>query len=148
MFYIPSFIDVSAVVTVFVCAEIVSNWFPSHVLLQHLDNNYDMAFECMPCAPGCDTCTDPSPCVLTLNWLQRSILLGVSGLIMCFILVLLWFTIQYREVKVSHILLHITAMWLSLQEVSRFSLILCIQEAILENLKNRWLEWISFYLKV
>ncbi|PVD21196.1 hypothetical protein C0Q70_19364 [Pomacea canaliculata] len=67
---------------------------------KHLDNNYDMAFECMPCAPGCDTCTDPSPCVLTLNWLQRSILLGVSGLIMCFILVLLWFTIQYREVKV------------------------------------------------
>ncbi|KAK7500249.1 hypothetical protein BaRGS_00008472, partial [Batillaria attramentaria] len=65
-----------------------------------LDNNYDMAFECLRCAPGCDTCEDPSPCVLTLNWLQRSILLGVSGLIMCFILVLLWFTIHYRDVKV------------------------------------------------
>nr|KAG5709067.1 hypothetical protein BaRGS_004706 [Batillaria attramentaria] len=64
-----------------------------------LDNNYDMAFECLRCAPGCDTCEDPSPCVLTLNWLQRSILLGVSGLIMCFILVLLWFTIHYRDVK-------------------------------------------------
>ncbi|XP_076449182.1 putative G-protein coupled receptor CG31760 [Babylonia areolata] len=67
---------------------------------KHLPNNYDAAFECLQCAPGCEHCTDPSPCVLTLNWLQRSILLGVSGLIVCFILVLLWFTIHYREVKV------------------------------------------------
>ncbi|XP_071083633.1 probable G-protein coupled receptor CG31760 isoform X2 [Haliotis cracherodii] len=62
-------------------------------------NTYD-SFKCLKCAPGCDTCIDSSPCVLTLNWIQRSIELAVSGLIMCFIAFLVWFTYQYKEVKV------------------------------------------------
>ncbi|KAL5021248.1 hypothetical protein ScPMuIL_000403 [Solemya velum] len=63
-------------------------------------NIYDTAFECLQCATGCDTCEDASPCILTLNWVQRSVVLGVSCLIMLFIPVLVWFTVQYSEIKV------------------------------------------------
>lgn len=54
----------------------------------------------MPCAPGCETCDGPNPCVITLNWEQRGVVLGVSALIMCGIPLLIWFTVQYRDVKV------------------------------------------------
>ncbi|BFZ12928.1 hypothetical protein BsWGS_15967 [Bradybaena similaris] len=63
-------------------------------------SRYDQNFECLSCAPGCDSCTDPSPCMLALNWVLRSILLAVSGLIMSFLLILIWFTVHYRDVKV------------------------------------------------
>ncbi|KAJ8302765.1 hypothetical protein KUTeg_019161 [Tegillarca granosa] len=63
-------------------------------------NYYTESFECLPCAPGCDTCEDRSPCILTLNWIQRSLTLGVSCLIMCCIPLLILFTYQYKNVKV------------------------------------------------
>ncbi|WAR11603.1 Y1760-like protein [Mya arenaria] len=65
-----------------------------------ISDYYEQNFECLPCAEGCDTCEDPSPCVLTLNWIQRSVVLAVSGVIMCGIPALIWFTVQYRDVKV------------------------------------------------
>ncbi|XP_041376919.1 probable G-protein coupled receptor CG31760 [Gigantopelta aegis] len=67
---------------------------------KHHPNKYDSGFECLRCAPGCETCDDFSPCIIALNWLQRSIELGVSCLIMCFIPIIVWFTVQYRDVKV------------------------------------------------
>ncbi|ESO87904.1 hypothetical protein LOTGIDRAFT_127179, partial [Lottia gigantea] len=66
-----------------------------------LPNKYDISFNCLACAAGCDVCEDNSPCVLRLNWIQRSILLAISGLMMISIAVLMWFSVQYREVKVS-----------------------------------------------
>ncbi|CAL1526677.1 unnamed protein product, partial [Lymnaea stagnalis] len=63
-------------------------------------NRYDHDFQCLRCAPGCDVCTDSSPCILALNWILRSILLAISGLIMSFLLVLVWFTVHYRNIKV------------------------------------------------
>ncbi|CAI9727797.1 probable G-protein coupled receptor CG31760 [Octopus vulgaris] len=63
-------------------------------------NSYYNSFACLPCAPGCETCVDGSPCILALNWVLRSIVLGIAGLIMCCIPILIWFTVQYREVKV------------------------------------------------
>ncbi|XP_012942258.2 probable G-protein coupled receptor 158 [Aplysia californica] len=68
--------------------------------MRGVPNRYDDDFECLPCAQGCDVCTDPSPCVLALNWILRSILLALSGLIVSFLLVLVWFTVHYRNVKV------------------------------------------------
>ena len=74
----------------------------SHKLyFQNEPNTYDSSFNCLPCAPGCETCDGPSPCVITLNWEQRSVVLGVSALVMCGIPLLIWFTVQYRDVKVS-----------------------------------------------
>ncbi|GFS15643.1 G-protein coupled receptor [Elysia marginata] len=66
---------------------------------KNLENRYNQDFQCLPCAPGCDSCSDPSPCILALNWILRSILLAISGLIMSFLLVLVWFTVHYRNVK-------------------------------------------------
>lgn len=67
-----------------------------------VENKYDdpYSYQCFMCEPGCVTCEDPSPCVLTLNWILRSILLAVSILILCGIPLLVWFTFQYRDVKV------------------------------------------------
>ena len=64
-------------------------------------NQYLEKFECMKCAEGCDKCYDSSPCVLVLNWVLRSILLALSVMIVSFLLVLVWFTVHYRNVKVS-----------------------------------------------
>jgi len=69
-----------------------------HILLGQGINDY--TFKCLPCAEGCDTCEDSSPCVLTLNWIQRSVVLGFSGLTMCGIPALIWFTVQCRDDKV------------------------------------------------
>lgn len=60
-----------------------------------------MYFECKPCAAGCDTCEDGSPCILALDWMTRSLLLGISCLIMCCVPLLVWFTVQFRDIKVS-----------------------------------------------
>ncbi|XP_052061288.1 probable G-protein coupled receptor 158 [Mytilus californianus] len=60
---------------------------------------YD-TFVCEPCAVGCDTCEDGSPCILSLDWLTRSLLLGISCIVMCCIPLLIWFSVQYRDVKV------------------------------------------------
>ncbi|XP_062614926.1 probable G-protein coupled receptor CG31760 [Saccostrea cucullata] len=70
--------------------------------MKGVENKYDdlYAFQCFMCEPGCITCDDPSPCVLTLNWIMRSILLAISILILCGIPLLVWFTVQYRDVKV------------------------------------------------
>lgn len=70
------------------------------VRFQGESDYYSRHFECLPCAEGCDTCENSSPCVLTLNWIQRSVVLAVSGVIMCGIPVLIVFTVQYRDVKV------------------------------------------------
>ncbi|KAK2152979.1 hypothetical protein LSH36_312g01017 [Paralvinella palmiformis] len=69
-------------------------------MMRKEDHIYDLSFVCKACAPGCGTCTDGSPCILTLDWIQRSIVLGVNSVIMCFIPVLVWFTWKYRDVKV------------------------------------------------
>ncbi|KAK2175881.1 hypothetical protein NP493_697g01005 [Ridgeia piscesae] len=62
-------------------------------------SQYDTSFTCLPCAPGCTTCIDDRPCILTLNWVQRSIVLAVACIIVGFIPLLVLFTVRYRNVK-------------------------------------------------
>ncbi len=71
-------------------------------ILQGVTNKYasDTGYKCLQCAPGCDTCMDSSPCILELNWVQRSIVLGLSCFVMAFIPMLVWFTFRYSQVKV------------------------------------------------
>lgn len=45
-------------------------------------NVYDASFDCVKCAPGCDTCEDDSPCIYPINWILRSVLLGVNSIFM------------------------------------------------------------------
>lgn len=44
---------------------------------------------------------DSRPCVISLDWLQRGILLGLSCVVMMGMPVIMWFVWVYREVKVS-----------------------------------------------
>ena len=73
------------------------------VFFQGEIHTYDSYYECQSCAPGCETCEDGSPCILTLDWIQRSVVLALSCLVVCFIPGLLWFTYRHQDVKVrSH----------------------------------------------
>ncbi|XP_064641576.1 metabotropic glycine receptor-like [Lineus longissimus] len=64
------------------------------------ENYYDAYFNCLKCAPGCDECTDSRPCVISLDWVQRSILLGLSCMVMASIAIMMLFVWTYREVKI------------------------------------------------
>lgn len=63
--------------------------------------NESNSFECLPCAEGCETCVNSSPCILTLNWMLRSVILGLSCLIIFILFIVEFFTWKYRNVQVS-----------------------------------------------
>ncbi|CAM1308461.1 Uncharacterised protein g4862 [Pycnogonum litorale] len=70
--------------------------------LMGLLNTYDNenGFECVRCPEGCDTCIDDRPCLLSLNWLQRSVILILTTIIIGCLIIVLTFLCIYSEVKV------------------------------------------------
>ncbi|XP_048479925.1 probable G-protein coupled receptor CG31760 isoform X1 [Plutella xylostella] len=60
-------------------------------------------FECQQCAPGCDTCRGPEPCLATYNWSFRISLLVIS--VSCAVLTVLLaaYTRRHRRVKVFRV---------------------------------------------
>lgn len=63
--------------------------------------NEEGQFECLPCAEGCESCIDKRPCVVSLNWVMRTIILVLSCVIILFLPVIVFFTWKYGNVKVS-----------------------------------------------
>ncbi|XP_064117998.1 LOW QUALITY PROTEIN: uncharacterized protein LOC135223490 [Macrobrachium nipponense] len=65
-------------------------------------SQYDIEgeFECRPCAPGCETCIDSSPCVVSLNWVMRTGILILAIIIIFSLPVIVLFTWKYGNVKV------------------------------------------------
>lgn len=61
---------------------------------------YADSFTCARCAPGCDSCTDPRPCLATYNWPFRMTLLTISVLCAAMSLALIGYMYRYRKVKV------------------------------------------------
>lgn len=59
-----------------------------------------MSFNCDKCAPGCETCTGPEPCLATYNWPFRMALLGFSVVCAAFTGALAIYMFQHRKVKV------------------------------------------------
>ncbi|KAI5745373.1 hypothetical protein M8J76_010498 [Diaphorina citri] len=57
-------------------------------------------FECLECAEGCETCVDERPCVVTLNWVMRTVLLGICCLVILCLPFIAMFTWKYGHVKV------------------------------------------------
>ncbi|KAL0279151.1 UNVERIFIED_CONTAM: hypothetical protein PYX00_000765 [Menopon gallinae] len=57
-------------------------------------------FECLPCAEGCESCVDKRPCIVSLNWVMRTIILVLSCIIILFLPVIVFFTWKYGNVKV------------------------------------------------
>ena len=57
-------------------------------------------FQCLKCAEGCESCEDSSPCIVTLNWVLRTILLILQCVIIGCLPVVVLFTYKYKDIKV------------------------------------------------
>lgn len=71
--------------------------------LEHLNNAsniYTTTFICNKCAPGCDSCTSPAPCLAAYNWPFRIALLIISVLCAVFTIGLAFYMFAHRKVKV------------------------------------------------
>ncbi|KAK6630548.1 hypothetical protein RUM43_014533 [Polyplax serrata] len=66
---------------------------------ENLYENKD-SFECLPCAEGCESCVDKRPCIASLNWVMRTIVLVLSCIIILFLPAIVVFTWKYGNVKV------------------------------------------------
>lgn len=64
-------------------------------------------FECLPCAEGCDVCVDNRPCIVSLNWVMRTIILILSCVIILFLPAIVFFTWKYGNVKASGLDFHL-----------------------------------------
>ncbi|KAF2362282.1 Protein of unknown function DUF4817 [Trinorchestia longiramus] len=74
--------------------------------LSNQESMYDIPdlFECLSCAPGCDTCSDSRPCVVTLNWLMRTAVLVLALALIACLPAIAFLTWKYGNVKVSLLL--------------------------------------------
>ncbi|KAG5883758.1 hypothetical protein JTB14_027278 [Gonioctena quinquepunctata] len=74
----------------------------------------DGVFECLQCPEGCESCEDERPCVVSLNWVMRTVILILSCVIICCLPIVVFFTWKYRNVKVvraaSPVLLRVIAL--------------------------------------
>lgn len=61
---------------------------------------YSMLYVCLPCPPGCETCTDDTPCLAQYSWPVRLILLSVSLFCAISSIVTILLVINYRKIKV------------------------------------------------
>ncbi|XP_064543593.1 uncharacterized protein LOC135432060 isoform X2 [Drosophila montana] len=62
--------------------------------------NSNNEYECQPCAEGCDSCEDASPCIAALNWPMRSSILALACIVIGLLPPAAWFTFRYQQVKV------------------------------------------------
>ncbi|XP_053686879.1 uncharacterized protein LOC128736421 [Sabethes cyaneus] len=58
------------------------------------------SYECLPCAEGCDSCLDASPCVAALNWTMRTGILVLACTVIGLLPPAALFTFRYQQVKV------------------------------------------------
>ncbi|XP_055635409.1 probable G-protein coupled receptor CG31760 isoform X2 [Toxorhynchites rutilus septentrionalis] len=66
----------------------------------NISTYYTDVFICVRCAPGCDSCTGPEPCLASYNWVFRTTLLTFSVMCAGFTVVLALYMYQHRKVKV------------------------------------------------
>lgn len=83
------------------------NIFP---IQQGRPNNYSQPtmFECLRCAEGCDECNDSSPCIASLNWVLRTVILVLSLVIIGCLPLVVFFTWKYGHLKVKICLSFVT----------------------------------------
>ncbi|XP_022672715.1 probable G-protein coupled receptor CG31760 isoform X2 [Varroa destructor] len=63
-------------------------------------SNNTNGFRCLPCAPGCTTCIDATPCLSHYHWPFRITLLAISVMCILMTLVLAAYVYKFRRVKV------------------------------------------------
>ncbi|XP_021699568.1 uncharacterized protein LOC23687899 isoform X2 [Aedes aegypti] len=59
-----------------------------------------LSYQCLPCAEGCDSCLDASPCVAALNWTMRTGILVLACAVIGLLPPAAVFTFRYQQVKV------------------------------------------------
>ncbi|XP_047019043.1 probable G-protein coupled receptor 158 [Helicoverpa zea] len=74
--------------------------YEKHLLLQRSLYSIPEAFECLPCAEGCEACIDGSPCVAALNWVVRTTIFALACLVISCLPFIVYFTIKYGHVRV------------------------------------------------
>ncbi|XP_039301535.1 probable G-protein coupled receptor CG31760 [Nilaparvata lugens] len=68
--------------------------------LRNLSTVYEDVLKCRRCAPGCISCTGPSPCLASYNWPFRITLLSISVSCVLFTICLIVYMYQHRRIKV------------------------------------------------
>lgn len=58
------------------------------------------SFQCLKCQPGCKTCKDSSPCIVTMDWPLRRALMGLTAVSIVAAIGIMAFVIHFRELKV------------------------------------------------
>ncbi|TMW48330.1 hypothetical protein DOY81_006598 [Sarcophaga bullata] len=66
----------------------------------NINNYYSEVFVCLQCAPGCDSCTGPEPCLADYNWPFRISLLTISVGCAIGCCILAGYLFHHRRVKV------------------------------------------------
>ncbi|XP_046866447.1 probable G-protein coupled receptor CG31760, partial [Drosophila willistoni] len=66
----------------------------------NISNYYTEVFKCLACAPGCDQCTGPEPCLANFHWPFRISLLTISIGCACGTFILAGYLFRHRRVKV------------------------------------------------
>ncbi|XP_060805002.1 metabotropic glycine receptor [Amyelois transitella] len=74
--------------------------YEKHLLQQRSLYSSTNAFECLPCAEGCEACLDGSPCVAALNWVVRTTIFALACLVISCLPFIVYFTIKYGHVRV------------------------------------------------
>lgn len=100
------------------CARKISA-LSSKIQGQESDYEDPSAFQCLKCAEGCESCEDGSPCIVTLNWVLRTILLILQCVIIGCLPVVVLFTYKYKEIKVWNTWRFTTQFYLGLNDASK-----------------------------
>ncbi|XP_043278235.1 probable G-protein coupled receptor 158 [Venturia canescens] len=79
---------------------VIEEEYEKQMLGEESQYNQEGVFECLPCAEGCESCEDGSPCVVSLNWLMRTAILILECCIIACLPVVVLFTWKYGNVKV------------------------------------------------
>ncbi|GAB6023026.1 hypothetical protein CHUAL_007117 [Chamberlinius hualienensis] len=61
---------------------------------------YSLVYVCKQCSPGCDNCTDGSPCLAQYNWPFRIALLTISVICVLLTILLMGYVYNYRKLKI------------------------------------------------
>ncbi|KAL2743110.1 putative G-protein coupled receptor CG31760 [Vespula maculifrons] len=106
----------------------ISNVFASnrlpHLATRHGEESQyavEDSFECLPCAEGCESCVDGSPCVVSLNWLMRTAILILECCVIACLPAVALFTWKYGNVKIEIRELSVATLVLIRRNFAKFS---------------------------
>ncbi|CAG4953770.1 unnamed protein product [Colias eurytheme] len=80
--------------------SVIEEEYEKHLQHHHSLYSKRSAFQCLPCAEGCEACIDGSPCVAALNWVVRTTIFALACLVISCLPFIVYFTIKYGHVRV------------------------------------------------